>query len=98
MCLEGKTVYEWAKCGNDHYRKNIYPSSVATWLGIQYAANNGFLRYDFMGAGKPNESYGVRDFKAEFGGELVEHGRYLYVCNGILYRLGKFVVNVIKRL
>lgn len=30
-----------------------------------------------MGAEKSNESLGVRDFKRKFGGELVEHVRYL---------------------
>lgn len=98
MCLEGRTVYEWVKCGNEHFHKNIRPSSLATWLGIEYAAENGYPRYDFMGAGKPNEAYGVRDFKAEFGGELVEHGRFVHVCQPILFNLGKLGVKIMKRL
>lgn len=97
VCLNGRTVYEWAKCGNEHRHKNIRPSSVVTWLGIKYAAENGFPRYDFMGAGKPNESYGVRDFKAEFGGELVEHGRYILVCNKLLYSMGKLAIKLIVK-
>ena len=96
MCLNGKTVYEWAKCGNEYYHKNIRPSSVATWLGIKYAAENGCSRYDFMGAGRPNEAYGVRDFKAEFGGELVEQGRNIYVCYPLLYYLGKMYYMLVK--
>ena len=98
VCLEGKTVYEWAKCGLDSYRKNIRPSSVATWEGVRYAAENGYARYDFMGAGKPGEAYGVRDFKAEFGGELVEHGRFVHVCNPWLFNMGKMGVKIMKRL
>lgn len=98
VCLEGKTVYEWAKCGLDSYKKNIRPSSVATWEGIRYAAENGYARYDFMGAGKPDEVYGVRDFKAEFGGELVEHGRFVHVCHPLLFGLGKCAVKILKKL
>lgn len=98
VCLEGKAVYEWAKCGLDSYRKNIRPSSVATWEGIRYAAENGYARYDFMGAGKPGDAYGVRDFKAEFGGELVEHGRFVHVCNPWLFNMGKTGVKIMKRL
>lgn len=98
MCLEGRTVYEWVKCGNEHFHKNIRPSSLATWLGIEYAAENGYPRYDFMGAGKPNEAYGVRDFKAEFGGELVEHGRFVHVCQPVMFGLGKLGVKIMKRL
>lgn len=98
VCLKDKTVYEWAKCGLDNYKKNIRPSSVATWEGIRYAAENGYTRYDFMGAGKPGEAYGVRDFKAEFGGELVEHGRFVQVCHPLLYGLGKCAVKILKKL
>lgn len=98
VCLEGRTVYEWVKCGNEHFHKNIRPSSLVTWLGIEYAAENGYPRYDFMGAGKPNEAYGVRDFKAEFGGELVEHGRFVYVCQPVLFGLGKLGIKIMKKL
>lgn len=98
ICLEGRTLYEWMKCGNEHLYKNIRPSSVSTWFGIKYAAENGFKRYDFMGAGKPDESYGVRDFKAEFGGKLVEYGRFICVCNKLLYFVGSIGVRLLKKL
>jgi lipid II:glycine glycyltransferase (peptidoglycan interpeptide bridge formation enzyme) len=41
--------------------------------------NHGYRIYDFGGAGRPGEPYGVRDFKAKFGGELVDFGRHSYV-------------------
>ena len=97
VCVPNKAIYEWFACGNDYYRKGIRPSSVATWYGIKYAAENGYPLFDFMGAGKPDESYGVRDFKAEFGGEMVEHGRYLCVRKSLLYKLGKLGVKILKR-
>lgn len=97
VCLPNQAIYEWFVCGNDQYRKGIRPSSVATWYGIQYAANNGYPLFDFMGAGKPDESYGVRDFKAEFGGTLVEHGRFLCVCKPLLYWIGKLGVKLLKK-
>ena len=93
MCLEGKTVYEWAKCGNDHYRKNIYPSSVATWLGIQYAANNGFLRYDFL------EDSQFFSFFPKFN--IISEKFFINSFAELGYKFSfasKFVVNVIKRL
>lgn len=98
VCLAGKAVYEWFVCGNDHFRKNIRPSSLATWFGIEYSANNGYPCFDFMGAGKPNEEYGVRDFKAEFGGQLVEYGRFKYIANHLMYLVGKLAVDLIKKL
>lgn len=97
VCLPKKAMYEWFVCGNDHYRKGIRPSSVATWYGMQYAATNGYPLFDLMGAGKPDEPYGVRDFKAEFGGKLVEHGRYLCVRKPLLYWIGKTGVKMLKK-
>ena len=77
MLLPERGVYEWYACGKDGVFKNIHPSSVTKYAGMKYACDNGYAVFDMMGAGKPDEEYGVRDFKAEFGGELVEHGRFI---------------------
>jgi len=96
VLLANRVVYEWFVCGLDGQTKNIFPSTLATWVGIEYAASNGFERFDMMGAGKPNEGYGVREFKSEFGGELVEHGRFLYIFSPKLYSFGKYIVKKLK--
>ena len=91
------TVYEWFACGEDGVYPHVFPSSLATYAGIKYAAEHGCERFDMMGAGKPNESYGVRDFKAKFGGQEVEHGRFIAINNEWLYRIGAFGVSVMQR-
>lgn len=96
--LDKRVVYEWFVCGKDGTEKNLYPSVLATWAGIEYAARNGFEYFDFMGAGKPDESYGVREFKSKFGGELVSYGRFLYVYKPLVYKLAKCYFNVLKKL
>ena len=96
VCLPGKAVYEWYACGLDDCRDDIRPLSVAIWGEMQYAAENGYPLFDFMGAGSPDQPYGVRDFKAEFGGELVEHGRFLYIRKPLLYWIGKMGVKWLK--
>lgn len=100
VCVEeqGKCLYEWFACGRDGESKSIFPSSVATYAGIKYAVGHGCARFDMMGAGTPAESYGVRDFKAKFGGKLVEHGRFCYVCKPLLYLIGKLGVKMLKKL
>ena len=97
VCLPGKAVYEWYACGLDNCRDDIRPLSVAIWGEMQYAAENGYPLFDFMGAGTPDLPYGVRDFKSEFGGELVEHGRFLCVRKPLLYLIGKLGVKWLKR-
>ena len=97
VVLPNKAVYEWFVCGLDGVYEHIFPSSYATYLGIRYAAENGCQIFDMMGAGKPEEAYGVRDFKARFGGEQVEHGRYLCVRKPLLYWIGKMGVKMLKK-
>lgn len=94
--LPGQTLFEWFVCGLDGQFKGVFPSTLATWACIEYAAHYGFKRFDMMGAGKPEEGYGVRNFKSKFGGELVEHGRFLHVYNPLLFNLGKSIVKYLK--
>ena len=99
VCVElpNRTLYEWFACGEDGVYNHIYPSCYATYLGIKYSAESGCKIFDMMGAGKPDEAYGVRDFKAKFGGELVEHGRFLCVRKPLLYWIGKMGVKLLKK-
>lgn len=91
-------IYEWYVCGMDSEYKDQYPSVMATYAAMDYASSNGLARFDVMGAGQPGVPYGVRDFKSEFGGQLVEHGRFVNIQYPMLYRLGSFVVKRMKKL
>lgn len=94
--LANHTVFEWFACGIDKQYKNVYPSSLTKYEGMRYAHDSGCGVFDMMGAGKPNEKYGVRDFKAEFGGNLVEHGRFCAVCKPVLFGIGKIGWKILK--
>ena len=98
VCVfDDDTVYEWFACGKDGVYKGIFPSTLATWSGIKFAAESGRKRFDMMGAGAPGDNgYGVRDFKAKFGGELVEYGRFKYILNKPLYHIGTLGVKLMK--
>lgn len=97
--LQGKTLYEMYACGENGGYKHIFPSELATFAGLHYSATNDFLHFDMMGAGKPDDGgYGVRDFKLKFGGDLMEFGRNIFICNPLLYNIGKFGISIIKRI
>lgn len=98
MCpIYKQTIYEWYVCGEDDKYKDIYPSVLATWAPIEYAANNGLKYFDFLGAGKPDEDYGVREFKSKFGGQLVNYGRFRKINNKFLYRLGEIGIKILGK-
>ncbi|MCD4664659.1 MAG: GNAT family N-acetyltransferase [Bacteroidales bacterium] len=52
------------------------PLDLFFWEVIKWSVKNKLYYFDWMGAGKPNKPYGVRDFKLQFGGELLNFGRY----------------------
>lgn len=83
-----KTIYEFYICSDDKFKK-LYPSVLATWAAIKWGCENGVSKFDFLGAGKPNTNYGVRDFKLKFGGRLVNYGRYEKINRPFLMQLGK---------
>ena len=72
-----KFIHENYVAGLDQEYKDYYPSVMATWAAIDYACKKGIEKFDFMGAGSPDEDYGVREFKAKFGGDLINTGRYI---------------------
>lgn len=99
MCpvLAEKAIYEWYVCGLDEEYKEQYPSVMATYAAIEYAKQKGIPMFDFMGAGVPDKPYGVRDFKMEFDGEVVEYGRYLHTRKPLLYKIGEWGVKMLKK-
>ena len=88
--------HQWFAYG-DNTVEGVHASVLATWAHIAYAARSGYKRFDFMGAGKPGQGYGVHEFKSRFGGTEVEHGRYTKVLNRPLYMSGSVGLVVYHR-
>jgi serine/alanine adding enzyme len=83
-------VYGWYG-GADRAYSYYGANELLTWNILSWASKNGYKVYDFGGAGRPNRKYGVRDFKAKFGGRLVSYGRNSFVHRQIrlwLVKLG----------
>lgn len=100
FCLfyPGKGLYTMYYCGLREIKNNIFPTSLAVYASIEFAVKNGIPLIDLMGAGRPEEKYGVRDFKSKFGGELVQYGRFLKVLNPLLYFLGREGLKALKKI
>jgi len=68
-------IYDWFACSSQDYL-SMYPNELIVWHVLEEGIDNGYKVFDFGGAGDPNKKYGVRDFKKQFGGKLVNFGRY----------------------
>ena len=96
MLLYKGVAYEWY--WGAKIIKSLYPAEFLTWHRIEWAKRNGFSVYDFGGAGWPDQPYGVRDFKAKFGGTLVDHGRYRKLFSPWRVRLAQNVYEFRRRM
>lgn len=82
------TIYGWYGGASREYGSYV-PNELLMWHILGWGAMNGCRGYDFGGAGKPEEEYGVREFKAKFGGTLVNYGRNTCVHAPLRLRLSR---------
>ena len=93
-----KSIYTMYYCGLRNYNSKIFPTHLAIMASIDFGIKHKLQVLDMMGAGKPSVEYGVRKYKAEFGGETVEHGRFINIYNPFLFKLGKTGLNLLKKI
>jgi serine/alanine adding enzyme len=95
--LHKDVMYGWYG-GVDRAYADYMPGELLMWHILKWGVENDYRVYDFGGAGKPGEEYGVRDFKAKFGGELVSFGRNTYVHAPLALHLSKLGYRIYRRL
>jgi len=81
-------IYGWYR-GFDRRYASYLPNDLMVWHLLEWGAGNGYHHFDFGGAGRPDEKYGPREFKAKFGGELVEFGRNICVHSKLRFRMSQ---------
>lgn len=88
-------IYDWYTGADEHF-SNKYVNDFLPWKIMEWGAKNGYKKFDFGGAGKPNDKYGVREFKLKFGGNLVNFGRYLKITKKCHYSFGKVLFQLYR--
>jgi len=89
-------MYGWYG-GSDREYSRYLPNELLIWHILEWGAGNGYRVYDFGGAGKPDEEYGVRNFKAKFNGELVCFGRNTLVHSETLFKFSTIGYQLYRR-
>jgi serine/alanine adding enzyme len=82
-------IYAWYAGATRDY-SSYKAHDLLNWHVLEWGAQNGFRCFDFGGAGKPDEDYGPRKFKAKFGGDLVNYGRNICIHHPHLFRFGQW--------
>jgi len=73
-----KTIYYWTGASLKGEYAKLYPNNAIQWHLIKWAYEQGFKKYDMLGA----SIEGIRKFKLGWGGELVDYTR-VYSSTGL---------------
>jgi lipid II:glycine glycyltransferase (peptidoglycan interpeptide bridge formation enzyme) len=95
--LYNKRILTWYYANNIEFRR-LSATSLLIWNLIERGFAEKFEILDFGGAGKPSENYGVRDYKARFGGKQVNYGRYKKIHYPTLFNFAKKGFEVYRKL
>lgn len=90
-------IYAWYAGTIRDYAK-YKANDLLNWHILEWGAQNGFKCFDFGGAGKPDQDYGPRRFKAKFNGALVNYGRNTCVHHPLRLRFSEWGYQAYRRL
>lgn len=87
LCYNG-LIFDWYG-GVDRNFSACRANEFLEWYSLKRGAENGYRVFNFGGAGKPNEPYGPRQFKKEFGGKLVNYGWWIKVHSQVKMKIAE---------
>jgi serine/alanine adding enzyme len=93
--LYGGRIFSWY--GGTLRLSGKSPFACIVWGDMEWGGENGYSIYDFGGAGRPDENYGPRQFKASFGGEEVHFGRYLRTYSAYRLKIAELAYSLSRR-
>jgi len=89
------TIYDWYACSSKKYL-HLHPNEFLVWHILSWGSKNGYSMFDFGGAGNPDKPYGVREFKREFGGNLVNYSTYIHINKQLTFNLTTKLYEIYK--
>jgi len=90
-------MYDWF-AGSLPTSSPLYINERLVWHILKEGVSNGYSRFDFGGAGNPDEEYGVREFKRRFGGMMVNYGRYKKIHSPTKMKIAEKGFNIYRKI
>jgi serine/alanine adding enzyme len=87
------TAYNWYNAVSEDGEK-LHANEWLVWQGMKRAIETGDERFDFGGAGKPDDNYGPGIFKKHFGGQMYNQGRYEKIHHPVFFRASQLAYGV----
>lgn len=79
-----------------HRIPGVYSMVLVFWEAIRQYSQEGYTIFDFAGAGWQGEEFGPGKFKAKFGGEQTNHGRYRKVYSTWKLKTAESIYSMVR--
>lgn len=89
------SIYGWYAGSYSQYY-SLFPNDILIWETLRWGICKGYKTFDYGGAGEPNKPYGVRAFKQQMGGTLVNFGRYEKIHRPALFKIGVMGIKMMR--
>lgn len=89
------SLYGWYAGSYSQYY-SLFPNDILIWETLRWGIRKGYKTFDYGGAGEPNKPYGVRAFKQQMGGVLVNFGRYEKIHRPALFKIGVMGIKMMR--
>ena len=89
------SIYGWYAGSFSQYY-SLFPNDILIWETLRWGIRKGYKTFDYGGAGEPNKPYGVRAFKQQMGGALVNFGRYEKIHRPALFKIGVMGIKMMR--
>jgi serine/alanine adding enzyme len=89
-------IIDWY-AGDDRAFSAYCLNELLVWHTLLWGKEHHFHLFDFGGAGKPDEDYGPRKFKARFGHTLVNYGRNICIHHPHFLRFSQWGYQAYRR-
>lgn len=82
------TIYAWYTGAIKEYL-SYHPGDLLIWHLLEWGSENGYKTFDFGGGGSPTKNVNIRNYKARFGCEFYNYGRYKKVHSQIKMKIAE---------
>jgi lipid II:glycine glycyltransferase (peptidoglycan interpeptide bridge formation enzyme) len=86
--MDNNTIYAWYTGAIREYL-SYHPGDLLIWHLLKYGTVNGYQRFDFGGGGTRTEHVNLREYKARFGAEFPDYGRYKKIHSPIKMKIAE---------
>lgn len=95
--MDEKTIYGWYTGASRKYISD-HPGDLLIWYLLKWGLEKGYSSFDFGGGGTDDKNINLREYKARFGTEFPEFGRYKKIHSPLKMKIAEKGFKIYRRM